>query len=216
MDLQVIALTLGGIFVAWFAAGMIYNLRRGDALLRWMQGGLPLIGPRTTFRWLGSTVAEMGIGQAKRPFRRMDLLLVFRPRDVVFLWIASLFQGRADTLIIRAHLSSVPQLDLELADPKTWTGRMEIQRLRQRGWEEKTYQGQSLLAPRGLLGLAEETLVRLEKPSLAFASHYTRLGLRKEAPHLTLHVPMPKYKELSAQAYFEALQALGQAASEHR
>jgi hypothetical protein len=216
VNVQVIAMVLGGIFVAWFAAGMIYNLRRGDAILRWMQAGLPLIGPRTTFRWLGSTVAEMGIGQAKRPFRRMDILLVFKPRDVVFLWIASLFQGRDDTLIIRAPLSSVPLLDLELADPKTWTGRMEIRRLQQRNWEEQDYQGFKLLAPKGLQGLAQETLNRLAQPMQAFSGRYVRFGLRREAPHLQVHVPMPKYKELSANDYFEALRGLGQAISEHQ
>jgi hypothetical protein len=215
VNVQTIAMILGGIFVAWFAAGMIYNLRRGDAILRWMQAGLPSIGPRTTFRWLGSTVAEMGIAQAKRPFRRMDVLLVFRPRDVVFLWVASLFQGRDDTLILRAHLSSVPLLDLELADPKTWTGRMEIHRLQERNWEEQDYQGLKLLAPKGLLRLAEETLNRLEQPMQAFSGRYVRFGLRKEAPHLLVHVPMPKYKELSASEYFEALRGLGQTVSEH-
>jgi hypothetical protein len=214
VNVQIIAMVLGGIFVAWFAAGMIYNLRRGDAILRWMQAGLPSIGPRTTFRWLGSTVAEMGIGQAKRPFRRMDILLVFKPRDVVFLWIASLFQGRNDTLIIRAPLSSVPLLDMELADPKTWTGRMEIRRLQQRNWEEQDYQGLKLLAPKGLMGLAQETLNHLAQPMQAFSGRYVRFGLRKEAPHLLVHVPMPKYKELSASDYFEALRGLGQAISE--
>jgi hypothetical protein len=215
MNAQTVAMILGGIFVAWFAAGMIYNLRRGDAILRWMQAGLPLIGPRTTFRWLGSTVAEMGIGQAKRPFRRLEVLLVFRPRDVIFLWAASLFQGRDDILILRAHLSSVPVLDLELADPKTWTGRMEIHRLQQRNWEAKDYQGLKLLAPKGLLGLAEETVKHVEPSMQAFSGCYVRFGLRKEAPHLIVNVPMPKYKELSANEYFEKLRGLGQAISEH-
>jgi hypothetical protein len=215
VNVQTVAMILGGIFVAWFAAGMIYNLRQGDAILRWMQAGLPSLGPRTTFRWLGSTVAEMGIGQAKRPFRRMDILLVFRPRDVVFLWIASLFQGRDDTLILRAHLNSVPLLDLELADPKTWTGRMEIRRLQERKWEQKDYQGLKLLAPKGLLGLAEETLNHLSQPMRAFSGRYVRFGLHKEAPHLIIHVPLPKSKELSASEYFETLRGLGQAVSEH-
>jgi hypothetical protein len=63
--------------------------------------------------------------------------------------------------------------------------------------------------------LAEETLNRLEKPMQTFSGHYVRFGLRKEAPHLLVHVPMPQYKELSASEYFEALRGLGQAVSEH-
>lgn len=216
MDVQVIAMVVGGVFVAWFAGGIIYNLRRGSAVLRWMQEGLPLIGPRTTFRWLGSSVAEMGIAQAKKPFRRMELLLVFRPRDIVFLWIAALLQGRADIMILRGHLISVPLSDLELADPKTWTGRMEIRRLRGRNWEEKDYRGLKLLAPKGLLGLAEETLNRLAPQMEQFSPRYVRFGLRKEAPHLIVHVPLPRIKEVPSQAYFEALQALGTAIHPHR
>jgi hypothetical protein len=209
MDYQTIAMIIGGAFVAWFAGGMIFNLRRGGAILEWMQDGLPLIGPRTTFRWLGSSVAEMGIGQAKKPFRKMDVLLVFRPRDIIFLWAASFLQGRSDVLILRCHLISVPQLDLELADPKSWTGKMEIRRLRERNWEEKPYQGLRLLAPRGLLGLAEENLNRLAPRMGQFSDHYVRFGLRKEAPQLVIHVPMPRIKEQSARTYFQALQALG-------
>ncbi len=30
--------------VAWFAAGTIWNVRAGRELMRWMQGGLPLLG----------------------------------------------------------------------------------------------------------------------------------------------------------------------------
>jgi hypothetical protein len=44
------------IVMGWFAFGVIYNLRRGDKLLKWMQTGLPRIGTRTTFRWLGTSV----------------------------------------------------------------------------------------------------------------------------------------------------------------
>jgi len=216
MDFQLIAMIIAGVFVAWFAGGMIFNLRRGSAILKWMQDGLPLIGPRTTFRWLGSSVAEMGIGQAKRPFRKMEVLLVFRPRDVIFLWIASFFQGRSDVLILRCGLISVPLLDLELADPRTWTGKMEIRRLRERNWEEKPYQGLTLLAPRGLLGLAEETLNRLAPRMNQFSERYVRFGLRKEAPNLVIHVPMPHIKVQSARAYFEALQALGTDIQPHK
>ena len=81
MNSQAIVIAAVAIFMGWFALGMIYNLRRGDALLKWMQDGLPLIGQRTTFRWLGTSVAEMAIAQAKRPFHRLETLLVLRPRD---------------------------------------------------------------------------------------------------------------------------------------
>lgn len=99
------------VVMGWFAIGLIYNLRRGDAVLKWMQAGLPDIGPRTTFRWLGTSVAELVIAKAKNPFRRLETLLVLAPRDVFWMMIVSAFQGRHDTLIFRAILNSPPFLD---------------------------------------------------------------------------------------------------------
>jgi hypothetical protein len=47
------------------------------------------------------------------------VLLVLKPRDVFWMTIIALLQGRDDVLIFRAALSTAPLLDLELADPKT-------------------------------------------------------------------------------------------------
>jgi hypothetical protein len=122
-----------------------------------MQAGLPLIGQRTTFRWLGSSVAEMGIARAKRPFQRMDILLVFKPRDVFWMTLLAALQKRNDIIIFRSTLNSLPALDLELADPKTWTGRTALQQVARRGWEGVDFHGLRLMAPSGFLDLATST-----------------------------------------------------------
>jgi hypothetical protein len=62
--------------VAWFAAGTIWNVRTGRALMRWMQGGLPMLGERTTVRWLGSTAVEMAISYGKAPYRLRAVTMV--------------------------------------------------------------------------------------------------------------------------------------------
>ncbi len=216
MSSQTIAIMAVAFFMGWFALGMIYNLRRGDKILKWMQDGLPLIGQRTTFRWLGTSVAEMGIARAKRPFHRMDILLVLKPRDVFWMTFLALIQGRDDVLIFRAALSTPPLLDLELADPKTWSGRAALRRVAQRGWEATDYHGLRLMAPRGLLGLARETLDRLTLPMQALSGRYVRLGLRKTAPNLEIHLPFPNPKTIDARAYFQSLCSLGQAVGERK
>ncbi len=96
MNPQYILVIVVIVVMGWFAIGFIYNLRRGDAVLKWMQAGLPDIGPRTTFRWLGTSVAELVIAKAKNPFRRLETLLVLAPRDVFWMMIVSAFQ--ADTI----------------------------------------------------------------------------------------------------------------------
>jgi len=202
------------IIMGWFAFGVIYNLRRGDALLKWMQGGLPGIGQRTTFRWLGTSVAELVIAHAKKPFRRLETLLVFRPRDVFWMTIAAYFQGRDDIVIFRAHLHTVPLVDLELVDPKTWSGRSTSQQVAQRKWESKTYEGMQLMAPKGLLDLATTTIDGLAAPMQKLSPRYARFSLRRDAPNLELHVPFPAYRTSDAAQYFEALRDLARAIGE--
>jgi hypothetical protein len=214
VDTQLIVIAAVAVFMGWFALGMIFNLRRGDALLKWMQNGLPVIGPRTTFRWLGTSVAELGIARARRPFQRLDILLVLRPRDVFWMTIIALLQGRDDTLIFRAQLNTPPLLDLELADPKSWTGRTALHQAEQRGWESGEYHGLRLTAPKGLLALAEVTLDRLEAPRLELSARYFRFSLRKAAPNLEIHIPFPSPRRDKAEALFEALSRLARAVGE--
>lgn len=215
MNSQTIVIIVVLIFMAWFAIGMIYNLRRGDALLKWMQGGLPDIGQKTTFRWLGSSVAELVIAHAKKPFRRLETLLFFKPRDVFWMTIAAYFQGREDIVIFRAHLTTAPATDLELLDLKTWSGRDTQRRIRQRKWESTSYQGLELMAPPGLLDLATTTLDRLALPMQKFSARYSRFSLHRNAPNLELHVPLPDHRILDARQYFGALRELARAVNEH-
>jgi hypothetical protein len=199
------------IIMGWFAYGVLFNLRRGDSLLKWMQPGLAKIGARTTFRWLGTSVAELGIQQARNPFRRLDTLLVMAPRDVVWMAALAALQGRRDTLIFRGVLSTAPLIDLELADPKTWTGRTALRQAAQKNWENQDYQGLQLMAPRGYLGMAVSTLDRLQAPLAKLSPRYARVSLRRSAPNLELHLPFPSQRTLDAVEYFEALREFAQA-----
>ena len=214
MNPQYILIILAIIIMGWFAFGVIYNLRSGDALLKWMQGGLPGIGQKTTFRWLGTSVAELVIAHAKKPFRRLETLLVLKPRDVLWMTIMAAFQGREDIVIFRAQLTTAPLTDLELVDPKSWTGRGVLKQFTDRKWESKTYQGLQLMAPAGLLDLATQTLDRLTIPMQELSDRYVRFSLRRDAPNLELHVPFPAYRTSDATHYFQALRDLASAIGE--
>lgn len=214
MNPQYILVVAVVIIMGWFAFGVIYNLRRGDAVLKWMQGGLPYIGQKTTFRWLGTSVAELVIAHAKKPFRRLETLVVLKPRDVFWMTIAAYFQGRDDIVIFRAQLSTAPPVDLELADAKTWSGRNALKQVSERKWESSAYQGLQLMAPRGLLDLATTTLDRLALPMQKLSARYVRFSLRRDAPNLELHVPFPAYRTLDARQYFEALRELARIVNE--
>jgi hypothetical protein len=204
------------VLMGWFAIGVLYNLRRGEALLKWMQSGLPSIGQKTTFRWLGTSVAELVLAHAKKPFRRLEVLLVLKPRDVFWMTLMAAFQGRSDIVIFRGQLTTAPLVDLELLDPTSWSGRGVLSQLTDRKWETQTYQGLQLMAPAGLLDLAVQTLERLTVPMEKLSARYTRFSLRRDAsqPNLEVHVPFPAYRTLDARQYFEALRGLAHAVSE--
>ena len=215
MNPQYILVAAVIVVMGWFAIGVVYNLRRGDALLKWMQGGLPGIGQKTTFRWLGTSVAELVIAHAKKPFRRLETLLVLKPRDVFWMTILASVQGRRDIVIFRGQLTTPPLTDLELVDPASWSGRTVLQQLSERKWDSKPYQGLQLLAPAGLLDLATQTVDRLAAPMQELSQQYLRLSLRRDAPnaapHFEVHVPFPAYRTLDAKQYFESLRQLAQA-----
>ena len=215
MDPQYILVVAVVVIMGWFAIGVIYNLRRGDALLKWMQNGLPAIGQRTTFRWLGTSVAELVIAHAKKPFRRLETLLVLKPRDIFWMTILASFQGRNDIVIFRAQLTTAPITDLELIDPKTWSGRTALKAINQSKWEGKPYQDMQLLAPQGLLDLAVATVDRLTVPLQKLSPHYARFSLHRDSPNFEVHVPFPSHRVLDAGKYFDALRELARAVSEH-
>ena len=216
MNSQYILIAALVLFMGWFALGVIFNLRRGDALLKWMQNGLPSIGQKTTFRWLGTSVAELVIAHAKKPFRRLETGLVFKPRDVFWMTIMANFQGRDDIVIFRAQLNTAPLVDLELVDAKSWSGRSALKQMLERNWESKTYQDMQLLAPKGLLDLATTVLDKLAGPMQKLSPRYARFSLRRDAsrPNLELHVPFPAYRTSDATHYFGALRELARTISE--
>lgn len=198
--------------VGWFAAGSVWNVRRGRQLMRWMQAGLPLLGERTTVRWLGTTVVELVIRDAKPPFARVALLLVLEPRDVPWAWALSRRAGRRDTLIVRGVLRRPPARELEAVDPASWAGRDAARSLGRDAWSVRPpaspgalpvhFQDPAAL-PRAdaLLGRAAESHLSLR-----------RLSVRRGEPHLQLHLVPPDATQ-GAREFFQAVRALGEGAS---
>jgi hypothetical protein len=200
--------------VGWFGFGIIYNLRHGEAILRWMQNGLPRVGQKTTLRWLGTSVAQLVIAKAKGPIRSLETLLVLAPRDVPWLWLLSSLQGRRDTLIFRAQLGVPPLMDLELVDPASWTGRSALKQALEKGWVSQPYHELQLLAAPGQLQLAQETLDRLDAPARDLSPQYRRFSLRRDSPHLELHLGFPNPRQTDPARFFDALISLARAIGE--
>jgi hypothetical protein len=196
--------------VAWFAAGTIWNVRKGRELMSWMQGGLPLLGQRTTVRWLGSSAVEMVIRDGKAPFAAVTMVIFLEARDTPWMWALGRSRGRRDTLIIRGTLRQVPTVELEVLDPASWSGRDALPRV-PREWPVREIAGPRALIVRHAsteaLARAETMLALAQKSGLAVK----RLSVRHTEPNFQLHIAIPDQRQ-PARDFFEAVHVLAERA----
>jgi hypothetical protein len=181
-----IAIGLVLLVMLWFAFGTQRNIRKGNELLRWLQGGLPMLGRKTTLRWLGSSAVELGIAQAEAPFRDATVVVVLEPRDVSFLWAYARSRGRRDFLIVRANLRRAPRFSMDVGDPRGWTGRPDVAEAGE----------QRLDWPDGCIALAgpgaDVALIRSTWDRLGSVSEGVwRLTVQPVVPHLEVHLRPP-------------------------
>jgi len=192
--------------VAWFAAGTIWNVRTGREVLRWMQGGLPLLGARTTVRWLGSTAVELTIRDGKAPFASVTLVVFLEPRDMPWMWALARSRGRRDTLIIRAVLRRAPTAELEALDPSSWSGRDALPRVPSEWPVREAKAGAGIVVHHASAGAGEraDALLTLAEPA---GLAVKRLSVRRTEPNFQLHVRLPDRRQ-AAHGFFEAVRAI--------
>ena len=181
-----IAVGLVMFVMLWFALGTQRNIRKGNDLLAWLQTGLPMLGRKTTLRWLGSSAVELGIATAEAPFRDATVVVVLEPRDVSLLWAYARSRGRRDFIIVRANLRRAPRFSMDVGDPRGWTGRPDAA---EQDWRTVDW-------PDGCVALvgpgADETTVRSAWDRLGKASAGVwRLTVQPVVPHLEVHLRPP-------------------------
>ena len=207
---QILLVVLVAIVMGWFAFGVLFNIRRGNAVLRWLQGGLPRLGERTTLRWLGSSAVELSIAKAKPPFRRVDLLLVMEPRDVPWFWIFARRRGRRDMLIVRGQLVTAPQFEFDLLAPNSWSEREALGRGEARQWEIEPLAGANFRAPTPTRSLSRQLAPAALEAAQRVGTAVWRLSSRREFPQVELHVPLPHPRQADAAQFSDALRTLAE------
>jgi hypothetical protein len=208
--LQPWLIALLAIVMGWFGGGVIWNIRRGNAVLKWMQAGLPILGERTTLRWLGSSAVELVIAKARPPFRRCEVVLLLEPRDVPWLWLWSRSRGRRDLLILRGTLVKAPRLEYDLTAPRSWSEREALGRGQRLGWTAEALGGLRLAAPKASLPVSRDSAPAVLESARAITSDVSRLAIRRDSPQLELHLPLPNPRDRDARLFFEAVRHLGQ------
>ncbi len=191
------------VFVGWFALGTHANVRKGHRFLEWLQDGLPLLGEKTTLHWLGSSVVQLKIENAREPFRRAEVLVVLEPRDVPLIWLFSRLQGRCDLLIVRTELRTQPKLQLEILAAKAWSGRAVAQEIAQLNWPlQSAAAGQPFQIYSPTPANAGELIAEAARCGLPLL----RIGVRKNNNGLEIHWRLPARPNSTSRAVFEAVQ----------
>jgi hypothetical protein len=207
MSLNIVLFILVVIFiVGWFALGTHTNVRKGEDALRWLQQGLPQIGEKSTLRWLGSSVVELKIQNAKPPFRDAEVLVVLEPRDVAINWWLARLRGRRDLLVVRGALQRVPRLELEASDPKAWALGPPDPRIASSHWSSQTVARLTVHSPANFSSAAAVA-------QLACADNYppVRLSIRRTAPNLEIQWRLQQVRAKSSADIVESVRRLTEA-----
>jgi len=197
----VVVLVVGG-----FALGTHRNVRRGHDAMAWAQDGLPLMGEKTTLRWLGSSVVQLKIQNAKRPFREVEVLFVLEPRDIAPLWWLARARGRRDLFIFRSRMHRLPEFEFEAFEPNAWSVRGREARLRNQKWHPVPARN-SLVAYAPEAPRAADRLLDLAALS---GSPLIRLSIQRHDPNFEVHWPLAELRKLPARTVFETLHKLGE------
>lgn len=201
----------------WFTFGTQRNITRGNRLLRWLGEGLPELGPRTTLRWLGSSVAELQLVQPRHPYREALVMVVLEPRDLGALWAFARSRGRRDFVVLRLSLVRAPRVRADLIDPAAWTASDrrvdDVEPELRQSWTdaagrqvEVRHDGQADLAE---LRAHWDRLVRQSGGAW-------RLSVRPTVPHLEIHLLPPDVEQASSRQLMREVTELARAVAAPR
>jgi hypothetical protein len=200
------------VVLVWFALGTGGNIRKGNQLLRWLQGGLPLLGGRTTLRWLGSSAVRLEIVDPVPPFRQAEVVVVLEPRDVGLLWAWARARRRRDFLIVRARLERPPRFELVAADLRGWTGQDALRDVDPEAWSFADWDEPSVRAAHGP-GADPAVTRRLWDRLDGASGGIWRLSIRRAPPHLEVHVLPPDTAAVTAEGLFRTVAEVAKAAT---
>ncbi len=193
--------------VGWFALGTHLNVRKGESVLKWLEDGLPLIGEKTTLRWLGSSAVELKIESAKAPFHSAQVMVLLEPRDVPLIWWFSRLRGRRDLFIFRGELRAGPRREFEAFNPSAWSAQGAARRVKDDQWT-------AVDAPAPLMAYAAQAAT---DPSAAVQAASLngcapiRLALRRSEPNLEIQWALDELRQHGSREVVAAIQRAAQA-----
>lgn len=194
--------------LGWFAIGTHVNVRKGHAVLRWLRDGMPLLGERTTLRWLGSSAVELKVQHATGPLSSAEVVLLLEPRDLPVFWWLFRARGRRDLLVLRATLRTPPRFELDAFDGRAWSVRGMSRSLERDRWTSIPLPpGSPLVAyGRGRTDGAGDLLAVAAFPELSLV----RVAVRGGPPHLEVQWELAGFEALDSGRVLATLKRLAE------
>lgn len=203
---QWIVIGISALLGVWYVAAGTFNRRRGIASYHWLKEGLEAQGKLTGASWIGSSGsgARLVVGQARQPFRRIEVVFLLETREILPLWLFNRARGKRDELILKATLRKVPTLETEVAQAAD------------RGFPAQVKEDASmtLIPAPGLQGFQlavgrsadAELSAGLEALLTQYPTAILRLSLRRSQPHLILRVNLMELQTQGpSEAFFDHL-----------
>ncbi len=201
---QVLVIALSVVLALGYFWGMLINRKRGIATYYWLREGLlAAVGEVSEARWIGSAAsgARLTVGEARPPFRRMEVVFLLEAREILPWWLFQRLRGRRDQMILKASLRSLP-----LAFDAAPAGSATLRQMQAEG-NPRPVEG-----PHGLVFLLRGKTREADlSPWRAFLEQYgdavISLSVSRRQPHVVARFSLPplQAKGEPAKAFFEAL-----------
>jgi len=201
------------VVMLWFALGTQRNIKKGNDLLKWLQQGLPQLGRKTTLRWLGSSAVQLDIVETRAPFREAQVVVVLEPRDIGLLWAWARARHRRDFMILRGTLRHAPAYEVEAGNPGGWTGGDRLRKLDHVTWEHDAWVERNVGVAH-TPGFGTDGVRKAWEALEEASGGVWRLSVRREQPHLEVHVRPPDTRTVTAVALFGTFRDLASAVTD--
>jgi len=201
-----LAIGLAGFLLLWYVVGMQINRRRAPALVRQVRESLQPFGGTATIRWFGRSAFRIEAEQLASPFVRLGISVVLEPRETFFLWAVGRLRGRRDWLVAAVTLGGRVASSFEVYHPRRRGAFQVASEIRDKEWRQEPLAGRPPLlcaAPD-----ADGHALAREVMNLLARLEIWRVGLRPEAPHLTISLPVPATQTQSTLPIFTILPQL--------
>jgi len=191
---QWIAIGLSVLLGVWYLIGAIINRRRGIATYHWLHAGLTGLGKVNEAKWIGSagTGARLVVGQANKPFRRIEVIFLLESREIMPLWLFNRLRKKQDEMIFKATLRRPPFLEIEVAP----AGNRRLKELLAPA-EGKQAAFKEVSAPSGFTMLTrgrpadDRQLTAVQHLLERYPQAIIQFSLRRQIPHLLLRLNIP-------------------------